>query len=212
MPYYVLGNACLGAWATAYWYNHISLAQIILFVAIASQLCPIWFTLKNAAREQKNTRADGWTTMIVAKVLLGTLVMYLWKTWGAIDVQTPVPPSIPQKVHSGIVFVFYTITSGPDPTLGLVLIYVLLTLWLGPYQNAGWHNFFIIQSLILAVLLILERLLSRLNLNTDNQTSTSDIPNEPDIGYGYGYEDSFTSPTPRRSRDSNSSACGHTDG
>ncbi|KAJ7594349.1 hypothetical protein C8J56DRAFT_1121938 [Mycena floridula] len=77
-------------------------------------------------------------TDVVAKMNASAAVMSLWKTWGVLDKIT-VPPAPHAQFNTAIIFLLLTISSGPNPTLGLGLLYVLLSLFLGDHQNEYWH-------------------------------------------------------------------------
>ncbi|KIK59286.1 hypothetical protein GYMLUDRAFT_74540 [Collybiopsis luxurians FD-317 M1] len=155
MPYFVFGNICLAMWAVAMQRNSISLGQIVLLIAILPQLRIAFPALRTISEPVDKM------TVLLSKLFMGTFIMYLWRTWASIDVG--IPPSPSQKIHSGVVFTLLTVAPGPDPTIGVILIYVLLSLYLGSYQNSGWPNFFLLESGILASILAVEALVSRLD-------------------------------------------------
>ncbi|KAJ4470826.1 hypothetical protein J3R30DRAFT_3686023 [Lentinula aciculospora] len=159
LPYYILGNLCISAWAIACQHNRISLAQISLLAAIIVQLRVVLSTFNNV-HQRSNIISPG-ITLLVSKTSLCMSVMYLWRTWGLIDHFSTLP-SFEQRIHSGVVFLLLTVATGPDPTVGLAFIYILLSLYFGAYQNSGWHSFFVIESVVLAVLLALDSIIIRL--------------------------------------------------
>ncbi|KAF8905303.1 hypothetical protein CPB85DRAFT_1315570 [Mucidula mucida] len=134
-PIYALGNVCLSGWAIAWLQERYEAAQWILVVNTVLQLYGMFF-LKNGTLD---TRKDP-ITVLVSKTCVAAALMFMWKTWGAIDKLSP--PSITDQLYSGAVFLVLTIASGPDRNLGLCLLYVLAALYCGQYRNTGWHQTF----------------------------------------------------------------------
>ncbi|KAF9009799.1 hypothetical protein BDZ89DRAFT_1024707 [Hymenopellis radicata] len=134
-PIYALGNACLSAWAIAWLQERYEAAQWISVVNTVLQLYGMFF-LKSGTLD---TRKDP-LTVLASKTCTAAALMFMWKTCGAIDKLSP--PPITEQFHSGAVFLVLTIASGPDPYLGLCLLYVLASLYCGQYHNIGWHQTF----------------------------------------------------------------------
>ncbi|KAJ3794173.1 hypothetical protein GGU11DRAFT_811435 [Lentinula aff. detonsa] len=199
LPYYIASNICISVWATACHQSHISLAQAALFSALILQLRVVLSTFNNPS-QRANVTAFG-ITLLVSKIYVGILVMYLWGTWGVID-HVAISPAFEQQVHSGVVMVLLTVATGPDPTVGLAFIYVLLSLYFGTYQNSGWHHFFLIETIVLVALLVLDLVITKLGFKAIRQRGN-------DIGLPTAYlsaisqdnEENYTSPEPHLTKD-----------
>ncbi|KAJ3753855.1 hypothetical protein EV360DRAFT_74172 [Lentinula raphanica] len=166
-PYYILTNMCICIWAVACHQTRISLAQIALYVALALQLRVALSTFNQSSQRASFTSPG--STLLVSKITIGMLVMYLWRTWGLID-NFAIVPTLQQKIHTGIVFVLLTVATGPDPTVGIAFIYVLQSLYFGTYKNAGWHSFFLIESVVLIVLIVLDSVIIKLGYKMNEQS------------------------------------------
>ncbi|KAK7464423.1 hypothetical protein VKT23_006590 [Stygiomarasmius scandens] len=78
-------------------------------------------------------------TTFVAKVSAGLTGIWFWLTWGAVEVGmrmregtiTPSTPTSAQQLNVGFCLLLLTIASGPDPTLGMTFIFMLLSLYFG---------------------------------------------------------------------------------
>ncbi|THV06437.1 hypothetical protein K435DRAFT_773139 [Dendrothele bispora CBS 962.96] len=85
-----------------------------------------------------SVQTDALTTF-VAKISAGSLGMFLWMTWGKVEIgmrldqglSTLPTPTSAQQLNVGFCLLLLTIASGPDPTLGLTFIYMLLSLYFG---------------------------------------------------------------------------------
>ncbi|KAJ3991588.1 hypothetical protein F5050DRAFT_1793350 [Lentinula boryana] len=164
LPYYIASNICTSVWATACHQSRISMAQAALFSALILQLRVVLSAFNNPS-QRANVTAFG-ITLLVSKIYVGILVMYLWRTWGFID-HVAISPAFEQQVHSGVVLVLLTVATGPDPTVGLAFIYVLLSLYFGTYQNSGWHHFFLIETIVLVALLVLDLVIIKLGFKAN---------------------------------------------
>lgn len=78
-------NAILAIWAVAYYHAYSSLAQTVLLIPITFYLYITLSALTPGHQDEKYITVPKMTFLIL-KVFMGTCVMYLWKTWGVIDV------------------------------------------------------------------------------------------------------------------------------
>ncbi|TEB29208.1 hypothetical protein FA13DRAFT_1793304 [Coprinellus micaceus] len=130
IPLYIVGSLCQagarpGCPATT------RRAGLFLTISAVTQLYAI-FALLNGSKNRglpKRNRA----IHLIAKSRAALAMMLLWKTWGTTD--TIHPPTPTQQVNNLSFLLIFAMSSGPDPTMGLCLTYVLFSLALGPYTS-----------------------------------------------------------------------------
>ncbi|KAF8167576.1 hypothetical protein B0H34DRAFT_22542 [Crassisporium funariophilum] len=155
-PFYVLGNIFLTAWSVAWLKAYYTLAQFMLIGNLVVQMCAI-FILLNVETQQVTTRLSHLTHFVV-KTNAGLGVLYMWKNWGLIDKFTP--PTIAESAQSGIIFLLMTVASGPDPTLGICLLFDLSALVFGQGESELWHIAFLWMILAVTTCLLVDSALS----------------------------------------------------
>ncbi|KAI3622086.1 hypothetical protein WG66_016045 [Moniliophthora roreri] len=131
MPILVLSNICMVAWTIACTVQLYALGLAFLAFSACVQLSGIFGALQVIKQSyQERSRS----TVVLAKVNAAYTIMYLWKTWGMME----------------------TLASGPDPTFGLFLIYVLAALYNGPSMSLAWHDTFFWTAAVLSALVVID--------------------------------------------------------
>ncbi|TFK42058.1 hypothetical protein BDQ12DRAFT_351912 [Crucibulum laeve] len=155
VPYYIVANIWMGAWSVTWLSGRHIIAQFFLSLNAATHIFGLFWVLY--AKRKHSLCRENFLTHLVAKTSCGLAVLYMWKNWGSIDDITP--PSTPETVQTGVIFVLLTICSGPDPTLGIALLYDLLALMIGQpeyakHQSAKWHRAFIYIFICVALAMV----------------------------------------------------------
>ncbi|CAA7265867.1 unnamed protein product [Cyclocybe aegerita] len=138
LPYYAAGNLLLTAWTAASLHGYCLLSQLFLTGGLLAQFYLV-FMILSSEEETPITRSNCMTHLVL-KVNAGLSMLFLWKDWAMLDKM--IYPSPAELVNTGVIFLLMTIASGPDPTLGICLIYDLAALIFGQTNNAEWlHTF-----------------------------------------------------------------------
>ncbi|PPQ86963.1 hypothetical protein CVT25_009785 [Psilocybe cyanescens] len=159
MPFSVAGNIFMAAWGYAWSNEYYTISQVLLTANLATNLYAV-FMLLHVENDDHITPANH-ITHFVMKTSTGLAVLYMWKNWGVIDQSTV--PSVAEMINSGVIFLLMTIGSGPDPTLGICLLYDLAALISGETTSELWHYSFHWISIVVSVCLLIELRLSRSN-------------------------------------------------
>ncbi|EEB92985.1 hypothetical protein MPER_08425 [Moniliophthora perniciosa FA553] len=174
MPILVLSNICMVAWTIACTVQLYALGLAFLAFSACVQLCGVFVAL--------------------AKINAAYTIMYLWKTWGMMETSTT-PPTLQLYYSAGIfILLASTLASGPDPTFGLSLIYVLAALYNGgPSMSLAWRDTFFWTAAVLSVLVVIDPIVCLVH---DYYAVEEDIEvaDEPMV-------DTFTSDTKERAED-----------
>ncbi|KAJ6609362.1 Dor1-like family-domain-containing protein [Mycena sp. CBHHK59/15] len=150
-------------WTVAWDFEHYILCQVLVTLNAASQLYFVLYVIHNSGNYAWSRRNQ--LTHLVAKANAGMSVLYVWKTWGVVQTGSKPHPSIMQKVHCGIVFLLLVFASGPDPTLGICLLFDLAALEAGNTKEE-WKFTFICTAGILSVVIICDSYLAWKNRHT----------------------------------------------
>ncbi|KAJ2917863.1 hypothetical protein MD484_g2561, partial [Candolleomyces efflorescens] len=151
LPYFIAGNICLGLWAfsrLAEWYIA---SQVALLANLIIQNYAIFIALHSWRRPELRMNRKTWTTHILSKGNAAVAVLFLWKNSGILE--GCLSPTIPEMLNNGTIFILMAIGGGPDPTLGLFLLYDLYALAYRTGAVAEWQTAF--QYTAFAVFLIL---------------------------------------------------------
>lgn len=149
LPFFIASNVCLTAWSIAWLHDYDTTSQLLLGINMCIQLYSV-FLLLHPSRQHAPT-SKNWLSHLVAKSGAGIAVLYMWKNWGVIDRYRMSPTA--EIVNSALIFVLMTVASGPDPTLGLCILYDLIALAFGPATSSEWyHTFLYIAAAVSAVL------------------------------------------------------------
>ncbi|KIM47300.1 hypothetical protein M413DRAFT_63906 [Hebeloma cylindrosporum] len=135
LPFYLMGSIYEAGWAATWMTRHFEICRFILFASLATQTYVLFGLLEGARNRRFPTSSI--LTHLVVKVRIARDVLYLWKTWGVIDIIPP--PSAIEGAINCLFFLLLALSSGPDPTLGLLLAMILFSLASGQYHNIGWH-------------------------------------------------------------------------
>ncbi|KAF9443153.1 hypothetical protein P691DRAFT_713661, partial [Macrolepiota fuliginosa MF-IS2] len=156
IPFYILGNV-LQVCASILWVQEKFVgAQIFSITNVASQIYAV-FILLHTSRRYSLSRKN-LLTHIVAKTSAGLGMLYVWKGWGVLD-NGLYPPSS-ELIQTSIIYLLLTIASGPDPTLGLCLIYNFLALAFGPGLSDVWHRAYMYDIGIIGMSVALDLLVA----------------------------------------------------
>ncbi|KAJ7754960.1 hypothetical protein DFH07DRAFT_495593 [Mycena maculata] len=153
---YSLGNIFTVV-STLGWVNkQLPLSQV---VNAACQLFFVFYTLDPSGvfTKTRNNRL----THLVVKTNAGISVLYLWKAWGALELEAS-RPTIQQQVHCGVLFLLLTLASGPDPTLGIWLLLDLAALVAGNTRDE-WKFAFLCITGVLFVVILSDSMMARRN-------------------------------------------------
>ncbi|KJA28447.1 hypothetical protein HYPSUDRAFT_33837 [Hypholoma sublateritium FD-334 SS-4] len=155
LPFHILGSIFLSAWSVAWIKGYFLVSEILVAGNLLAQLYTIFFLLHVEGDEF--ITPINYLTHLVMKTNAGLAVLFLWKNWAIID--QVIAPTVAEMINSGVVFLLMTIGSGPDPTLGLCLLYDLTALLSGQPMSGPWcHTFHWIMVTICICLLVELRL------------------------------------------------------
>lgn len=135
VPYYALGNVCIGTWM--FFWNSNQLAVADMFVAI-NTTAQLWYTFTQL--EPMNTRSwPSILTHVVAKTFAGIAVLDILHNTSAAFSKNQAP-STAVKVLTAVGFV--GLGSMSDWIVGGCLVYDLIALSVGQaqYGNKGWSQ------------------------------------------------------------------------
>ncbi|KAJ3528412.1 hypothetical protein NMY22_g9425 [Coprinellus aureogranulatus] len=129
LPLYIVGSLCQGSWAVSWIHTNIPLCRLFLTISAVTALYTI-FALLNGSKNTGLPRRNR-VLHLIAKARAAVGMMLLWKAWG-VSTSIP-PPSAIRQINNLSFLLIFAMSSGPDPTQGLFLTYVLASLALGPY-------------------------------------------------------------------------------
>ncbi|KAL0564038.1 hypothetical protein V5O48_018016 [Marasmius crinis-equi] len=161
LPIYILAQQCVLIWTVAFHYNHYIPALAILACSACVQFYSLFLT-------HSELLTKGKLTMTVAKLNAAYTVMLISKTWAVMDQDVPSPPTV-QLVNHGFVFVLLAVASGPDPTFGLALVYVLAALYHGSYFNMLWHNTFYWTAAVISAITAIDYAIRSARVSEEGQ-------------------------------------------
>ncbi|KAF8963890.1 hypothetical protein BDZ97DRAFT_1919416 [Flammula alnicola] len=156
LPFYILGNVFLIAWSFAWINGSFLISQILLACNLSAQLYTV-FMLLHVEHDEHITPIN-YMTHLVMKTNAGLAVLFMWMNWGVID--QIVSPTIAEMINSGVIFLLMTVGSGPDPTLGLCLLYDLTALIFGQPKSEPWYHAFHWIMIMICICLLVELHLS----------------------------------------------------
>jgi len=156
LPFHILGSIFLTAWSIAWVKGYFLISQILVAGNLSAQLYTV-FLLLHVERDEFITPIN-YLTHLVMKTNAGLAVLFLWKNWGIIDQVTS--PSAAEMINSGVIFLLMTVGSGPDPTLGLCLLYDLTALLFGQSTSGPWYHTFHWIMVVICISLMAELHLS----------------------------------------------------
>lgn len=170
---YVFHNLCMATWSVA-WLN--ANYQIAILTDMVVQFGAVL-----------RVGLEGPAETVYTLNAVDSL-MYACKTIGAMGVTTLVTDepwiSAMQTGLIALIFLTLAVYSYPNPTLGLGLLYVLLSLVLGEYRDKYWHDTFVFSGLLVSVALVISCLHSRSDKLTHVAWNAKLYGEEPaDLGY-----------------------------
>ncbi|KAF8913170.1 hypothetical protein CPB84DRAFT_1760523 [Gymnopilus junonius] len=157
LPYNIAGNIFLVAWGWAWIRGEYLISQILLSCNLAAQLYAV-FVLLHVDQDEAITPVNSMTHHVM-KTGTGLGVLLMLKNWGVFD--TMASPSTFEMLNFGVICVLMTVGSGPDPTLGLCLLYDLISLLCGNTSNKLWHHTFLWSILAVTTSLLIDLMLSK---------------------------------------------------
>ncbi|CAA7269676.1 unnamed protein product [Cyclocybe aegerita] len=152
LPYYLLGSVLQAGWSSTWMTRHYDICAIALLFNLFLQVYAFSSVL-GGSRSQRFPPVNILTHLLV-KLRIATSVLGIWKAWGAIDIIPP--PTALEGIVNCVFFIVLALSSGPDPTLGLLLTFVLSSLALGRFHNLGWHLAFNWSAVILFMAVTLD--------------------------------------------------------
>ncbi|KAJ7109873.1 Dor1-like family-domain-containing protein [Mycena epipterygia] len=165
IPTYSLGNLCIVSFTVpavgsvvSWEFEHLIISQLFMTCNAACQLYFVLFTL-NSSGKYGLTRKNRFTHL-VAKTSAGVAVLHTWKAWGVLEL----------GVHCGVLFLLLVFASGPDPTLGICLLFDLAALAAGNTKEE-WKFAFICIMGVLFVVIAFDCMLAWKNRNAPNEFS-----------------------------------------
>ncbi|KAF8203965.1 hypothetical protein BJ912DRAFT_220837 [Pholiota molesta] len=156
LPFHIAGSMFLTAWSLAWFSGYFLLSQFLLAGNLSVQLYTV-FLLLHVDQDEFITPIN-YLTHLVMKTNAGLAVLFAWKNWGVIDHITS--PTVAEMINSGVIFLLMTVGSGPDPTVGLCLLYDLTALLFGQPKNDPWYHAFHWIMIVICVCLLVELHLS----------------------------------------------------
>ncbi|KAH9487434.1 hypothetical protein JR316_0001510 [Psilocybe cubensis] len=138
LPFYVMGCFLQAGWAVLWMTRHYDYCAMFLLLNLAIEAYALFWIL-GGSKNHRYPQSNIFTHLIV-KIKIATSVLYLWKTWGAVDILPP--PSASEGIVTCTFFVCLALASGPDPTLGFLLAIVLLGLATGQNHYFEWSLLF----------------------------------------------------------------------
>ncbi|KAF5311890.1 hypothetical protein D9619_002684 [Psilocybe cf. subviscida] len=152
LPVHILGNVFLTLWSLAWSNGYYLLAQGFLACNLTVQLYSV-FILLHVEHDEFITPIN-FLTHIVVKTNAGLAILFMWRNWSLID--QVMSPQIAEMANSGIVFLLIVIGSGPDPILGICILYNLLALILGESHCEAWFHAFHWMMIVIIITLLVE--------------------------------------------------------
>ncbi|KAF8232133.1 hypothetical protein L208DRAFT_1436797 [Tricholoma matsutake] len=147
LPIYIVGNICLAAWSAAWFRAQYNICQILCTITILAQLYSLFFIFRS--RRNRDFSQRDYLTNIIIKPRMAGAILLMFKTWGAVDNQSP--PSMVLQIYFGAILVILSLASGPDPTLGTCVVYDLIALIFGNYRNTEWRLTFLWLAAVVAI-------------------------------------------------------------
>ncbi|TFK23743.1 hypothetical protein FA15DRAFT_705209 [Coprinopsis marcescibilis] len=170
LPMFVLGSSCHIGWSFCWSYEEYTLCRLFLCISAVAQLYSMFAILngsKNRGFPQRNIM-----THLVVKCRTTFVILLLWKTWGALDPMPP--PNVAQQLNNLSFFLILAMCSGPDPTMGFLLVLVLFSLGIGPFQAPGWHQTFVWMGWVVLCVVMIDWLVAAWAKDSDGD-SDSDL-------------------------------------
>ncbi|KAF9486538.1 hypothetical protein BDN70DRAFT_870116 [Pholiota conissans] len=156
LPFHISGNLLMAVWGLAWVNGYFLLSLLLLAGNLSAQLYTVFLLLH--VEEDEHITPINYLTHLVMKTNVGLAVLFMWKNWGVID--HIASPSTAQMINSGVIFLLMTIGSGPDPTVGLCLLYDLTALLFGQPKSDPWYHAFHWIMIVICVCLLVELHLS----------------------------------------------------
>ncbi|PPQ70741.1 hypothetical protein CVT26_014706 [Gymnopilus dilepis] len=142
------------AWSIAWLREQYLVSQILLACNLGVQLYAVFMLLYVDDDDTITPLND--MTHEVMKTGAGIAVLYFMRTWNVVNSFKPVAePSISEMLIFALIFVLMTVGSGPDPRLGLFLLWDLISLCEGG-PNELWQNTFYGTIIAVTITLIVD--------------------------------------------------------
>lgn len=98
LPIYIVGNICLAAWSAAWFRAQYNICQILCTITILAQLYSLFFIFRS--RRNRDFSQRDYLTNIIIKPRMAGAILLMFKTWGAVDNQSP--PSMVLQIYFGV--------------------------------------------------------------------------------------------------------------
>ncbi|KAG2022663.1 hypothetical protein CC2G_000396 [Coprinopsis cinerea AmutBmut pab1-1] len=148
-PYFIAGNMSFVAWSLLWTYKFYIASQLVLVANLVTQNYVVFIVL----HAWRNTRpkvnhTSNWFTHLLSKGNAAMTFLLLWKNSGILE--KAASPTISEMINNAVIFILMAIGAGPDPTLGIYLLYDLIALSCGTTEDkAGWQTAFQMTALCL---------------------------------------------------------------
>ncbi|PFH45356.1 hypothetical protein AMATHDRAFT_160549 [Amanita thiersii Skay4041] len=167
VPAFIMGNISLTAWC--YWWmkEQYNWCQISMFFNTFIQIYAI---CAQSSPSNQSNQSNSQMTELLAKTSNGLAILYNWKTWGVIDV-SHITPTFSDRLQAGVFFLLLTVASGPEPTLGLCLVYDLVAMILGHHEIEEWYATFMYMAAGITLVIIVDQWQNRRNIQVGSATA-----------------------------------------
>ncbi|KAF9056064.1 hypothetical protein BJ165DRAFT_1398810 [Panaeolus papilionaceus] len=151
LPYYIVGQILLMAWTVTCYFEQYEAA---LFVILAQAFVQFYLAFYVLDCDIHPITPFNQMSHTVMKVNAGLSVLYVWQNWSILD-NLLVPP-IAELLNTVVFFMLLTVASGPDPTLGICLLYDLVALVYGRTHSMLWYRTFLCSIVAVATILLVD--------------------------------------------------------
>ncbi|KAJ3535291.1 hypothetical protein NMY22_g6553 [Coprinellus aureogranulatus] len=151
VPYFIAGNICLGIWSLLSIFGFHVASQLSLLINLIIHNYAIFIALHNWRRPELRMSRETWRMHVLSKGNAALAVLALWTNSGLLE--KTVAPTFPEMLNNGTIFVLMAVGGGPDPILGLFLLYDLIVLAYGTGAVKEWQSAFQYTALVVAAVL-----------------------------------------------------------
>lgn len=144
-------------------------AQLFYIFNAVLNMTGVAFLLNNTGAHSLSRK--NWLTHTLVKTSVALGILSSWRGWGTID--NRLHPSISELIETPVIFLLLAIASGPDPTLGLCLVYNFFALAYGPGISERWRNAFKYDIAIVGATVLIDFVAAKLRGITIIRDDTS---------------------------------------
>ncbi|KDR85506.1 hypothetical protein GALMADRAFT_149954 [Galerina marginata CBS 339.88] len=156
LPFNIAGNIFFAGSSYAWLQEYYLISQILLACNLSAYLYAV-FMLLHVEQDDAIT-PDNFISHLVMKTGVGLAILYMWKNWSWLDQGTT--PALAPLANTGVIFVLMTVGSGPDPTVGICLLYDLAALLSEETSSELWCHTFLWIMLSISICLLIDLWLS----------------------------------------------------